>query len=101
MKKFIPYMVCLLAAAFYMYEFTLQVSLGVMTNQLMQDLSLNAASLGLASAFYYYAYTPMQIPAGLLHDRFGPRRALTFAISTCALGALLFSYSSNVIDASL
>jgi len=92
--------ICILAAAFYMYEFTLQVSLGVMTSELMRDLGLNAASLGLASAFYYYAYTPMQIPAGLLHDRFGPRRTLTVAILTCASGALCFSFSKGLVDAS-
>ncbi len=92
--------ICILASAFYMYEFTLQVSLGVMTNELMQDLSLNAASLGLVSAFFYYAYTPMQVPAGFLHDRFGPRRIITIAILTCALGALCFSFSNNMINAS-
>ncbi|HSW93966.1 MAG TPA: MFS transporter [Gammaproteobacteria bacterium] len=92
--------ICVLASAFYMYEFTLQVSLGVMTDELMQDLGLNAASLGLVSAFYYYAYTPMQVPAGLLHDRFGPRRILTIAILTCALGAFCFSLSTNIASAS-
>jgi MFS family permease len=97
----IAFVICILAAAFYMYEFTLQVSLGVMTNELMQDLNLNAASLGLASAFYFYAYTPMQVPAGLLHDRFGPRRTLTFAIMICAIGALCFSFSTGVVHASL
>jgi MFS family permease len=97
----VAFIICILAAAFYMYEFTLQVSLGVMTNELMQDLGLNAASLGLASAFYFYAYTPMQVPAGLLHDRFGPRRTLTFAIMICALGALCFSFSTGVVHASL
>lgn len=96
----IAFTICILAAAFYMYEFTLQVSLGVMTNELMQDLGLNAASLGLASAFYFYAYTPMQVPAGLLHDRFGPRRTLTVAILICALGALCFSFSTTVVHAS-
>src|SRR5688572_26100765 len=93
--------ICILASAFYMYEFALQVSLGVMTNELMQDLSLNAASLGLVSAFYYYAYTPMQIPAGFLHDRFGPRRVLTVAILTCALGAFFFSFSTGIFNASI
>lgn len=92
--------ICVLASMFYMYEFTLQVSLGVMTNELMQDLSLNAASLGLVSAFYYYAYTPMQIPAGFLHDRFGPRRVITVAILACALGAFFFSFSSGILNAS-
>ena len=92
--------ICVLASAFYMYEFTLQVSLSVMTNELMQDLSLNAASLGLVSAFYYYAYTPMQVPAGFLHDRFGPRRIITVAVLTCALGAFCFSFSTNMLNAS-
>jgi MFS family permease len=93
--------ICLLAALFYMYEFALQVSMGVMTNQLMQELGLNAAGVGLASAFYYYAYTPMQIPAGLLFDRFGPRRTMTAAIIICALGACCFSLSKGLIDAAL
>lgn len=92
--------ICILASAFYMYEFTLQVALGVMTNELMQDLSLNAASLGLMSASFYYAYTPMQIPAGFLHDRFGPRKMVTLAILTCALGAFCFSASTNLVNAS-
>jgi MFS family permease len=101
-RKFssIAIVICILASAFYMYEFTLQVSLGVMTNELMQDLGLNAASLGLVSAFYYYAYTPMQIPAGFLHDRFGPRRVLTVAILICALGAFFFSFSKGIVDSS-
>lgn len=92
--------ICILGASFYMYEFMLQVSLGVMTTELMRDLGLNAASLGVVSAFYYYAYMPMQIPAGLLHDKFGPRSVLTAAILICALGALCFSYSQNILQAS-
>lgn len=92
--------ICILASAFYMYEFTLQVALSVMTNELMRDLNLNAASLGLMSAFYYYAYTPMQIPAGFLHDRFGPKRIITLAVLTCAFGAFCFSFSTNLWNAS-
>ncbi len=93
--------ICTLAALFYLYEFTLQVSPGVMTHELMRDLGLNAASLGLVSGFYYYAYTPMQIPAGLLHDRFGPRIVLTLAILACSLGALFFAASHTLMGAAL
>jgi len=105
MQKHIKYpllasIICILAATFYLYEFTLQVSLGVMTHELMLDMGLNAAGIGLVSAFYFYAYTPMQIPAGLLHDRFGPRVTLTFAILTCALGAAGFYFCHNIPEAS-
>lgn len=94
--RFTAFIICLLAATFYMYEFALQVSLGVMTHELMADLGLNAVGIGFVSACFYYAYMPMQVPAGLLHDRFGPRRVLSVAILTCAFGALLFSYSQSV-----
>lgn len=93
--------ICILAAMFYMYEYTLQVSPAVMTNELMRDLGLNAASLGTMAAFYYYSYTPMQLPAGLLFDRFGPRRLITLAILICALGAFLFGITPNAVMASV
>lgn len=95
--SFLAIIICLLAATFYMYEFALQVSLGVMTNELMSDLSLNAVGIGIVSAFFYCAYMPMQVPAGLLHDRFGPRNILTIAILICAFGALCFSYADTVL----
>lgn len=93
--------ICTLAAMFYMYEFILQVSPAVMTNELMRDLNLNAASLGTMVAFYYYSYTPMQLPAGLLYDRFGPRRLITLAVLICAIGALLFGTTPNIFMASV
>lgn len=96
-----PAIICILASLFYLYEFTLQVSPGVMTNELMRDLHLSAAGLGTMAAFYYYAYTPMQLPAGLLYDRFGPRRLITIAILICALGALFFSMTHGAALASL
>ncbi len=99
-QLFLATLICALGAMFYMYEFILQVSTAVMTNELMSDLHLNAAELGAMTAFYYYAYTPMQLPAGLLYDRFGPRLLLTLAVSVCALGAFLFAATSNVWMAS-
>lgn len=92
--------ICILASCFYLYEFILQVSPAVMTNQLINDLGLNAITLGTMAAFYYYSYTPMQLPAGFLFDRFGPRRLLTVAVLTCAIGALLFGATSNIATAS-
>lgn len=96
----LPIIICSLAALFYLYEFVLQVAPGVMTQELMHDLAMDAAGLGMVSAFYYYSYMPMQLPAGLLFDRYGPRRLLTFAIAICALGALFFSQTNGIALAS-
>lgn len=100
MPKYLPYLICALASMFYLYEFVLQVSPSVMTHQLMLDFGIGAARVSMISAFYYYAYTPMQIAAGLLYDRFGPRRVLTTAILICAAGAFFFSMTHSVAMAS-
>jgi MFS family permease len=84
----------LLAACFYLYEYTLQIAPGVMTQELMRDFNVQAAGLGIISAFFYYAYTPMQLPAGLLYDRYGPRLLITLATVICAFGTLLFACST-------
>lgn len=90
------FVICLLATLFLLYEFILQVSPSVITRELMQNLKLTEVGLGAMTAFYYYAYTPMQLPAGLLLDRFGPRKMLTLATLACAFGALCFGVASEL-----
>lgn len=98
---FMPSIVCLLGAIFFLYEFTLQIAPSIMTDELMRDLSITATELGIISAFFYYGYTAMQIPAGLLYDRFGPRLLMTIFLSVCVFGAFCFSYASSPWQASL
>lgn len=100
-NKMMPYFIFVLASCFYLYEFILQVSPSVMTEGIMVDFQVGAAGLGFVSAAYFYAYTPMQIPAGLLYDRFGPRVLLSFALSICILGAFLFSMTDTTLIAAL
>lgn len=92
----LPWFMWTLAAIFYCYETLLQVSPGVMVNDLMKAFSANASQLGLLAAVYFYAYSSMQIPVGILIDRLGPRRLLTIATFVCASGALIFS-SAHII----
>ncbi len=83
--------IVILGATFYCYEYLLRVSPGVMTSHLMSAYNLDAKSYGNLSACYYYIYSPMQLFVGLLMDRFGPRKLLTFACVCCAAGIYLFA----------
>ncbi len=88
------WLVCGLGALFYCYEYFLRVTPSVMTQELSQSFNISAAALGNLVAFYYYIYVPMQLPAGLLMDRYGPRRLLTVAALSCAIGSCLFAQGS-------
>ena len=76
------------------------VSPSVMIEEMMRDLAIGGALLGQLSAAYFYGYAGMQIPVGMLIDRFGPRRLLTVAAVGCAGGCVLFA-SGTVATASL
>jgi MFS family permease len=101
MLKYKPLLVFLLAASFLAYEMAMQVAPAIITQQLMHDLHLNFVGLGLMAGCYYYSYTCMQLPAGLLLDRFCLAKLMFFAIFTCALGALLFGMANGAAQASL
>lgn len=88
------WLVCLLGAVFYAYEYLLRISPSAMESSLRHHFALSATGFGLLSSVYYYAYVPMQLPVGVLMDRFGPRRLLTFACMLCVMGTLLFCQTS-------
>ena len=90
-----------LAASFYLYEYILQVSPAVMAQPIMQTFNVGAAGFGAISAFYFYAYAPMQLPAGLLFDRYGPRLLVTLALLLCASGTFFFALTNSVALASM
>lgn len=90
-RSWFPWFICSIGGLFYAYEYFLRVTPSVMQADLMQTFMINNALFGFLSACYYYAYTPMQIPVGVLMDRFGPRRLLTTACLVCVLGTILFS----------
>lgn len=85
------WIICGIGALFYAYEYLLRISPSAMESSLRDHFSLSATGFGLLSSVYYYAYVPMQLPVGVLMDRFGPRRLLTIACLICVIGTLMFS----------
>ncbi|MHB8770069.1 MAG: MFS transporter [Syntrophales bacterium] len=90
-----------LGAAFYFSGFYHRVAPAVMTDQLMADFQIGAAALGNFTAFYFYSYSLMQIPTGLLADHWGPRKLLTAGAFVAAAGTILFASASSLAPANL
>ncbi|WP_028389598.1 MFS transporter [Legionella fairfieldensis] len=85
------WLICALGAVYYSYEYFLRISPSVMEPALRDHFNLSAAGFGFLSAFYYYAYVPLQIPVGVLLDRYGPRLLITIACLICVIGTFLFA----------
>ena len=89
-----PWLVCGLGALFYCYEYMLRIAPSVMSQDLMMAFKIGLGAFGNLVAFYYYAYTPMQLPVGVMMDKYGPKRLLAFAALVCALGTYLFAHTN-------
>lgn len=100
-SKLTAYTIFFLAASFYLYEFILQVAPSVMAAPMMQTFQVSAEGFGVVSAFYFYAYAPMQLPAGVLFDRYGPRKLMTIALVVCALGSFFFASTDSLVTAAV
>ena len=89
-----------MGALFFALAFVQRVAPSVMTTELMRDFAVGGAALGTLSGWYFYAYASIQIPVGMLNDRFGPRKLMSVAVAVCALGSFGFALSESVLAAS-
>jgi MFS family permease len=85
-----------LGAALYLIGFYQRVAPAVITDQLMTEFAIGGAALGNLSAFYFYSYVVMQIPTGVIADRWGPRRLLTAGAGIAALGSAIFAFAPDI-----
>jgi MFS family permease len=87
-----------IGVSFVLFQFFLQLSSGVVVGAIMHEMDLSALEAGLISSAFYYVYTSMQIPVGILFDKKSPRLLLTANILLCSLGCLFFAQSQNLIQ---
>ena len=87
-----------LAAIFFLYEFFLRGLLGTLSEPLMTELHLSAATFGVLGAAYYIAYGCMQIPVGILADKISSRWLMTMATLLCAMATFWFARADNFMS---
>jgi MFS family permease len=68
---------------------------GLITEQLMKDFHVSASVIGLMTSIQFLAYAGLQIPVGLLSDRYGPNRFLIIGAVLTGIGSLIYSLSPN------
>ena len=68
----------------------------VISPELMRDLALGPAALGLLTSAYFLAFAAVQLPAGMLLDRHGPRRVEPLVLAVGGIGALSFAVADTL-----
>lgn len=83
-------------AAFYFYQFIARSSfITVLSDEFMQYFGIDATGLGFLGSCYYWIYTLMQIPAGIIVDKYSTKLVATLATLICSLGLFILILTSN------
>jgi MFS family permease len=68
----------------------------VIAPDLVRDVGVDPASLGLLTSAYFLAFAAAQLPLGVLLDRFGPRRVEAALLLFAAAGAVVFAWADSL-----
>jgi MFS family permease len=89
-RVFIPF------ALGYFLSYLVRVVNAVIAPDLVAELGLTAADLGLLTSANFLAFAAAQLPLGILLDRFGPRRTEASLLLFAAAGAFLFATAKTI-----
>jgi len=79
----------------YMLVFFHRMAPAVISADLMKAFNTSGAALGSLAAMYFYIYTAMQIPAGVLADTLGARVTVTVGSLVAGAGSMLFGLADS------
>jgi predicted MFS family arabinose efflux permease len=79
----------------YLLSFFHRVAPAAISGDLQATFAIGGAQLGTLAATYFYVYTLMQLPTGILADTLGPRRILFWGGLVAGGGAILFGLAPS------
>ena len=90
-----PFLIFFSLSALFTFSMFYRFSNAVIAPNLIQDLRLNAETLGILGGAFFYPFALLQIPMGPMLDRIGPRLIITSFSLIGALGAFLFAFANS------
>lgn len=85
---------CFASAYFLSYAF--RAVNAIIAPDLLRDIGLQNADLGLLSAAYFLSFASLQLPLGIWLDKYGPRRTEAALLLFAAAGAAIFASSTSL-----
>lgn len=91
LRVFLPF------ALGYFLSYLFRTVNAVIAPDLVRDIGIDPASLGLLTSAYFLAFAAFQLPLGLLLDRYGARRVEATLLLFAAAGALVFAQAETLV----
>ena len=85
---------CVFAFAFFISTL-LRAITATLTPVLTNEFDLSAGNLGLLAGGYFIGFSLMQIPAGLLLDKYGPKKVIPYLLLIALIGTISFAFAKN------
>ncbi|NLI62951.1 MAG: MFS transporter [Methanosarcinaceae archaeon] len=87
--RWIIFLILLIA---YFFVYFHRISTSVLGRSITDDLG---GSVALLSSVYFWTYTAMQIPSGLLTDKYGPRLSVTVFLLIATIGTFITAVGTS------
>lgn len=97
--KYLNNLCWLFLALFYLYENILQVSQNILTPIMQTELNMQDHQLSMMLSAYFWGYAFMQIPVGVILDKYGVKKPLLVAVMMCNIGAVILSSATSFLVA--
>jgi len=88
-------------ASLFCFSMFYRVTNAVIAPDLAQEFNLDAERLGMLGSAFFYTFALFQIPMGILLDRIGPRKVMSFFALVGAAGAFIFASAGSFVTALL
>ena len=92
-----PYIAWIAVTIFYFYQYILRVSPGIMVHEIRLSFLVKAEEFATLGSIYLILYSILQIPLGILVDRFGVKKIISTSVTFCIIGSFLASIATNFI----
>lgn len=97
----VRWLVFTLGAGAFFLSFFHRVAPGAIAGELAGAFDTTGALLGALAATYFYVYTLMQLPTGVLVDTLGPRRILAAGGLVAGFGSIVFATADTIATAAV
>lgn len=83
------------ATTFFAFQFILRLTAGILREDIMHKFGVDTVEFGTMAGYYYLGYAGMQIPLGIMLDKFNFRIVTAVAIIITAVGTLTFVWAES------